>query len=103
MKAKEMSVEKGDWVGCATLLGPRLKGESGSGGIGGDGGDVERKWQMCGVYNKPEHRGKGLAKMLIDGAVEFAAREAGMGRRSSVGIIIHHDNLVSPAISNRFI
>lgn len=94
---EKQTIDAGDWVGSATLLGPRTKVEfdlpkSGGPEIGGD--EAERKWQMCAVYNNPEHRGKGLAKMLINGAVDFATKEAGVGRRSRVRIIIHHDNLV---------
>jgi GNAT superfamily N-acetyltransferase len=37
-------------------------------------------------YNNPEHRGKGIAKLLINGAVEYAAREAGWDGRVEFGL-----------------
>ena len=96
-KPEQQTIDAGDWVGSATLLGPTPKAvydlpESGGPEVGGD--DVESKWQMCAVYNNPEHRGRGIAKLLINGAVEYAAREAGTGRQSRVRIMIHHDNIV---------
>ncbi|TVY20037.1 hypothetical protein LARI1_G002113 [Lachnellula arida] len=96
-KPEQQTIDAGDWVGSATLLGPTPKAvydlpESGGPEIGGD--DVESKWQMLGVYNSPEHRGKGIAKLLINGAIEYAAKEAGVGRQSRVRIMIHQDNIL---------
>ncbi|TVY46219.1 hypothetical protein LOCC1_G002529 [Lachnellula occidentalis] len=95
-KPEQQTIDAGDWIGSATLLGPTPKAvydipESGGPEIGGD--DVESKWQMCAVYNNPEHRGKGIAKLSINGAIEHSAKEAG-GRQSRVRIMIHHDNIL---------
>jgi len=97
-KPEQETIDAGDWVGSATLLGPTPKDVydiPGSGGpeIGGD--DIESKWQMYAAYNNPEHRGKGIAKLLIKGAIEYAAKEAGVGRQSRVRIMIHPNNIVS--------
>ncbi|KAG0650683.1 hypothetical protein D0Z07_2250 [Hyphodiscus hymeniophilus] len=93
---EEQTIDAGDWIGSATLLGPSPKAkyhltESG----GPEPGDdlAESKWQMTAVYNSPEHRGKGIAKMLIKGALEFAGA-AGEGRSTRVRIMIHPDNVV---------
>jgi len=93
---EQQTIDAGNWIGSATLIGPTPKAiydlpESAGPEIGAD--DVESKWQMCAVYNNPEHRGKGIAKLLINGAVEYAAKEAGVGQ-SRVRIMIHHDNIV---------
>ena len=55
--------------------------------------DVETKWQMTAVYNSPEHRGKGVAKLLIKASLEFAEAK-GEGRKARVRIMIHPDNIV---------
>ncbi|KAH7364548.1 hypothetical protein BKA65DRAFT_491588 [Rhexocercosporidium sp. MPI-PUGE-AT-0058] len=90
------TIDAGDWIGSATLLGPFTKDdfaipESGGPEVGAD--DVESKWQMTAVYNSPVHRGKGIAKMLIQSAMEFASREGGR-RESRVRIMIHPRNVV---------
>ena len=92
----EQTIDAGDWVGSATLFGPFPKAkyeltESGGPEIGGD--DAESKWQMAAVYNSPEHRGKGVAKMLIKGAIDFAA-VAGEGKKTRMRIMIHPNNIV---------
>ena len=67
---------EGDWVGIATLLGPiskesyELPPESGGPEIGSDG--EETRWHMTGLYTSPEHRRKGLAKMIIKSAMAYA-------------------------------
>jgi ribosomal protein S18 acetylase RimI-like enzyme len=66
--------------------------ESGGPEIGDD--SVESKWHMTAVFNSPNHRGKGVAKMLIQAAVDFAEREAGEGRKSRVRIMIKPTNFV---------
>jgi ribosomal protein S18 acetylase RimI-like enzyme len=95
-KPEGQTIDAGDWIGSATLLGATPKAdyeltESGGPEIGED--DVESKWQMAAVYNSPEHRGKGVAKMLIQGALDFA-EAAGEGKKTRVRIIIHPDNIV---------
>ncbi|KAH8797351.1 hypothetical protein F5884DRAFT_848306 [Xylogone sp. PMI_703] len=95
-KPEQQTIDAGAWVGSATLIGPVPKtryelAESGGPPIGED--DMESKWQMAAVYNSPEHRGKGVAKMLINTAINFAEKE-GKGSRTRVRIIIHPDNIV---------
>ena len=51
--------------------------ESGGPVLGSD--DVESKWQMSFLYANPEHRGKGLAKRLIEGGLAYAAANGGEG------------------------
>lgn len=90
------TIDAGDWIGSATLLGPFTKRafaipESGGPEVGED--NVESKWQMTAVYNSPVHRGKGIAKMLVQGAMDFAG-EAGRVRDSRVRIMIHPRNVV---------
>jgi GNAT superfamily N-acetyltransferase len=48
---------------------------------------------MTAVFNAPEHRGKGIAKKLIHGALEYAAKES-KGRGSRTRIMIHPRNIV---------
>lgn len=93
-KPEDQTIDAGDWVGSATLLGPTPKSkwhlpESGGPEPGED--DVESKWQMTAIYNSPEHRGKGLAKMLIKAAIDFAAGEE---MKARIRIMIHPDNAV---------
>jgi len=66
--------------------------ESGGDVIGED--EEEGKWQMTAMYNNPAHRGKGIAKLLINEVVEFARRESGEGKRTRVRIMIHPTNVV---------
>lgn len=95
-KPEEQTIDRGDWVGSATLMGPLPKAkyelvESGGPEIGED--DVETKWALTAVYNSPSHRRKGVAKMLISNAIHFTEAE-GSGRRSRIRIMIHPDNIV---------
>jgi len=90
------TIDSGDAIGSATLLGPFAKEdyelrESGGPEIGDD--NVESKWHMTAVFNSPNHRGKGVAKMLIQAAVDFAEKEA-EGRKSRVRIMIKPTNFV---------
>jgi GNAT superfamily N-acetyltransferase len=94
---EQQTIDAGDWVGSATLLGPFPKDKfelPESGGPEIDGDDVESKWQMTAVYSSPDHRGKGLAKLLIKDAEGFARREGGEGKRCRVRIMIHPRNVI---------
>jgi len=96
-KPEKQTIDAGDWIGSATLIGPISKeayelSESGGPEIGAD--DTETRWQMTAVFNAPLHRGKGIAKLLINGALEFAAKEAGRERESRTRIMIHPRNIV---------
>jgi ribosomal protein S18 acetylase RimI-like enzyme len=93
---EQQTISSGDWIGCVTLLGPIPKATyelSESGGLEIEEDDLETKWQITAVYNKPEHRGKGIAKMLIRSALDFAAKESGEGRRCRARIMIHPSNI----------
>ncbi|CZR50759.1 related to GNAT family acetyltransferase [Phialocephala subalpina] len=94
---EKQTIDAGDWIGSATLLGPFTKEmyeipESGGPSIGSD--EVESRWQMTAVFNSPDHRGKGIAKMLIQGALDFAAEQTGKGRSTRMRIMIHPRNVV---------
>jgi GNAT superfamily N-acetyltransferase len=93
----KQTIYSGHWVGSATLLGPIPKAnyelsESGGPEIGED--DFESKWQMTAVYMNPEHRRNGVARMLIKGALDYAAMESGKGKRCRTRIMIHPSNIV---------
>jgi GNAT superfamily N-acetyltransferase len=93
---EHQSIDKGDWIGSATLIGPITKAAYTiveSGGPAPEGDDVESRWQMTAVFNAPQHRGKGIAKMLIRGALNFATHES-KGRKSRTRIMIHPRNIV---------
>jgi GNAT superfamily N-acetyltransferase len=103
-KPEEQTIDRGDWIGSATLIGPINKDayelpESDGPEIRGD--EIETRWQMTAVYNTPLHRGKGIAKMLINGALEFAAKESGKGRESRTRIMIHPRNIVVKKLYER--
>jgi ribosomal protein S18 acetylase RimI-like enzyme len=103
-ESKQQTIDGGDWVGSATLLGSYPKSSyilSDSGGPEPGEDDVESKWQMTAVYNSPEHRGKGIAKMLIQSAVEFASKEGGNGQRCRTRIMIHPNNVVVKSLYSR--
>lgn len=96
IEAEDQTIDAGDWIGSATLFGPYPKADyelldSGGPDIGPD--DVESKWQMTAIYNSLEHRGKGIAKMLIKGALDFA-EAAGEGKKTRVRIMVHPDNTI---------
>ncbi len=62
------------WVGAGPRLGfPRLQRARVAKLFKGD--DPERIWSIVCVYLRPEHRGQGLARVLIDRAVEWAREE----------------------------
>lgn len=71
------------------MLGPTPKDKyewplSGGSEIGSD--EQETKWHMTGLYNNPNYRRRGLAKMIITAAVDFAIKEG--GKRSRVRLAI---------------
>jgi GNAT superfamily N-acetyltransferase len=95
-KPEQQTIDAGDWIGSATLIGPITKEayeipESGGPEIGRD--DVETRWQMTAVFNIPMHRGKGIAKILISAALEFAGNESGKQQKSRTRIMIHPRNI----------
>ncbi len=100
----KQTIDAGEWVGSATLLGPYPKSIyeiPESGGPESKDDVIETKWQMTSVYNSPAHRGKGVANMLIAGAIDYAtlaSKEKGMRMR----IMIHPDNAVVKTMYEKF-
>jgi GNAT superfamily N-acetyltransferase len=99
--AEQQTIDTGDLVGSATVLGPVPRKHyhlplSNGPAIGED--DEETKWHMTAVYNSPEHRGKGVAKLLINYAVQFATK--GGRLRSRMRIVIHPKNIVVKHLYN---
>ncbi|CAG8960631.1 hypothetical protein HYFRA_00013509 [Hymenoscyphus fraxineus] len=87
----QQTIDRGDFIGCLTLIGPIPKTtyewpESGGRTIGSD--EEETKWQMTGVYTSPNHRSHGVGKLLINSACEFAVRQSS-GRASRVRACTH--------------
>lgn len=88
--AEFQTIDRGNFVGSATLLGPIPKFSyhlplSNGPTIGED--SEENKWQITGLFNSPEHRKKGLAKMLIQSAIDFTLeQEAAKKSRVRIGI-----------------
>lgn len=83
-------------IGSATVIGPTAKllydlPESGGPEVGSD--DMETKWQMTSVYSSPSHRGKGVAKLLILGALDYVEKVS-KGKGTRMRIMIHPDNAV---------
>ncbi|KAL2064769.1 hypothetical protein VTL71DRAFT_3908 [Oculimacula yallundae] len=96
------TIGRGDWIGSLTLLGPFTSSEfdipeSGYSATDSEGIEIddssESKWQITAVYNSPLHRGQGVAKMLIQAAMDFAEKEGGK-ERTRVRIMIHPSNVV---------
>ncbi|MEU4744680.1 GNAT family N-acetyltransferase [Actinosynnema sp. NPDC023658] len=62
------------WIGVGPRLNfPRLKQARVAKMLKGD--EPERIWSVVCVYLRPEHRGRGLVKVLVDRAVEWARAE----------------------------
>lgn len=84
---ENQTLDKGDWIGCGTLIGPTPKAiyhlpESGGTEMGSD--EEEDKWHMTFVYISPLHRGKSVAKLLMTGAEEYTIKEArSSGKKST--------------------
>lgn len=92
---EEQTVDRGDFIGCATLLGPIPKisyeyPECGGPIIGND--EEETKWHMTGVYSNPNHRGHGVGKLFINSACEFAVEQS-KGKASRVRANVHPSNV----------
>ncbi|EPE33437.1 hypothetical protein GLAREA_06450 [Glarea lozoyensis ATCC 20868] len=77
------TLDRGDFIGMTTLLGPT---PSSTYSIPLSGflplpDSQETKWHMCAVYLDPLYRGQGIGKLLVNFAVQFAvARSQGEGR-----------------------
>ncbi|MEV7026853.1 GNAT family N-acetyltransferase [Kitasatospora sp. NPDC093558] len=62
------------WIGAGPRLGfPRLRGSRAAKPVEGD--DPERIWSIVCLYLAREHRGRGLVKVLVDRAAEWARSE----------------------------
>ncbi|ESZ90539.1 hypothetical protein SBOR_9076 [Sclerotinia borealis F-4128] len=92
------TIDSGILVGSVQLYGPNSKAFFElplSGAPSPLPDDEESKYQMIALYSSPGHRGKGLAKMLIQGAIDSAKKEAVEQRKEKVRIRIfmHPENL----------
>ncbi|KAJ7051763.1 hypothetical protein C8F01DRAFT_1174019 [Mycena amicta] len=90
----------GTWVGSAILRGPMslddytLPPESKAPQPGDD--TEETRWQMTAVFASAAHRGRGLGKLLIQAAKEYAVAHTrtSTARRVRLRAMIHPDNTV---------
>jgi GNAT superfamily N-acetyltransferase len=97
---EKQTIDRGDFVGNATLLGPFPKHEyelleSGGPEIGSD--EEENKWQLSAVYANPSHRGRGIGKMLIVAPFEYATQQSG-GKKTRVRAIVHPNNVTAKGL-----
>lgn len=93
---EQQTIYAGDFVGSMVMRGPLPKEKyelllSEGAEIGSD--DEETKWHLTALYNSSEHRRKGIAKMLINSAVDFATQE-GEEKRSRVRLMLHPRNII---------
>lgn len=84
-----MNVEKGAWVGMVTQIGPTPKSKfylplAGSEEPLGD--DRETKFHQTGTWIDSSHRGKGLSKLVINAAVDWAIEESWKGDKEQVRV-----------------
>ncbi|KAK3045265.1 hypothetical protein LTS18_014159 [Coniosporium uncinatum] len=89
----------GEWIGMFTLCGPTplsgfylpLSGHT-------PGPEAsETRWHMTALYTSPAHRGRGLAKKLIDASMRFARDYSGsLGPevRTRLRLVVHPNNVV---------
>lgn len=71
----EDTLLKGDWVGLATLNGPIPYSAyqlPESGQPVSERPELETRWHMCNLYTSQAHRGRGLAKRLINASIASA-------------------------------
>ncbi|KAF2843010.1 hypothetical protein M501DRAFT_985165 [Patellaria atrata CBS 101060] len=91
---------KGSWIGMFTLIGPVpydefIWPESGAPLPGSDG--TETRWQMTALYTNPDYRGKGIAKKLINTAIDFGqeySQTLGPGVKTRFRLFVHPNNTV---------
>lgn len=94
-----------EWVGSTVILGPiptssyELSPESLGPVVGSD--EEETKWQMSGLYTSPKHRGKGLAKMIIRAATDYAKKHSPSVPLVRVRIMIKPTNEVVKSLYSR--
>jgi ribosomal protein S18 acetylase RimI-like enzyme len=96
----QQTIDRGDFVGTATLLGPfpKVLYELPLSGGPKTGNDFEElKWQISSVYANPAHRGRGIGKMLVEGPYEYAVQQA-EGRKTRVRAIVHPDNVTAKGL-----
>jgi GNAT superfamily N-acetyltransferase len=71
-----MTIDHGSWVGMVTQIGPTGKEAYWLGSESGcpepEGDEVETKWHQTALWVHPEHRGKGVAGLLIQKGVDYA-------------------------------
>jgi len=92
-------IEHGSWVGMVTQIGPTPKEifwlrESGAPEPLSD--ELETKWHQTATWVDPLQRGKGIAKQLIEAAVDFATKSmTGAVRQVRVRAFTGPDNEIS--------
>lgn len=84
---EDQTLDTGDWIGCSVFIGATPKAifeipASGGPEVGSD--EEENKWHMTFLYSSPLHRGKGVAKMIINGAEEYIVKDAQETGRKSI-------------------
>lgn len=70
-----MDIENGDWVGMVTQIGPTPKVVYWFPQAGADeplGDELETKWHQTATWIDPAHRGRGVAKQIVEAGVNFA-------------------------------
>ena len=73
----QQSIEHGDWIGMVTQIGSTGKSEFWIRDAGAPeplGDAEETKWHQTALWIEPAHRGKGVAKLLIEVGVDYAKR-----------------------------
>ncbi|KAL4879080.1 hypothetical protein BJY04DRAFT_220445 [Aspergillus karnatakaensis] len=79
-----------EWVAQLTLLGPRTKEQWTPQPASSDTDDTddEERWQLLGLYNLPDYRGKGIAKALCLNALKYLAEERAGARNVVVRLMV---------------
>ncbi|KAJ7162921.1 hypothetical protein C8R46DRAFT_1352758 [Mycena filopes] len=86
-------LDSGDWVASAILRGPFTAQEYVLNGAAPPADDAETRWQMTAVFASATHRGRGLAKMLIQAGKDYSlAQTAGPAGKTRLRVLIHPDN-----------
>ncbi|KFY28582.1 hypothetical protein V491_00392 [Pseudogymnoascus sp. VKM F-3775] len=91
---EEQTIDTGDIVGTATIIGPIPKNEYMFTGfdkrkVGGD--EEESKWHCTALYCSPAMRGNGLGKLLVNSRIQFA-RTQSTTKRVRVRVLVHPTN-----------
>jgi ribosomal protein S18 acetylase RimI-like enzyme len=97
---EQQTIDRGDFVGTATLLGPFPKTEyelPESGGPVAGSDEEELKWQISSVYANPAHRGRGIGKMLVVGPFKYAVEQS-KGKKTRLRAMVHPANATAKGL-----